>query len=126
MNRHWINCSPRASVKILTKRSPVPRRSSKQRKLSQTLNISLRPYPNLSNSLPNCGLFRFYSSHRDLMFPGLIYSNTRTGCQIRLSSMSSFHNTLNKANDRISSMIKSKLDDFFDLAEYDWTPAYSG
>jgi len=76
-------------------------------------------------------LFIASSHHRVVIFiyvnvPGLIYSNTRTGCQIRLSSMSSFHNTLNEANDRISSMIKSKLDDFFDLAEYDWTPAYSG
>lgn len=61
-----------------------------------------------------------------LMLPRMAYSSTRTGTQIRLSSVSSFQNTLNKANDRISGMIESKLDDFFDLAEYDWTPAFSG
>jgi exocyst complex component 6 len=35
----------------------------------------------------------------------------------------SFGKTLQRALHRIDSLIKSKLDDFFGLSEYDWTPS---
>jgi len=34
----------------------------------------------------------------------------------------SFGETLNQALGRLTTVINSKLDDFFELAEYDWTP----
>lgn len=40
-----------------------------------------------------------------------------------LTASSSLQNTLSRALDRITTSINSKLDDFFDLSEYDWTPA---
>ncbi|KZT29334.1 exocyst complex subunit Sec15-like protein [Neolentinus lepideus HHB14362 ss-1] len=43
-------------------------------------------------------------------------SNIRT-------AQSSFTSTLTKALARITSLITSKLDDFFELSEYDWTPS---
>lgn len=39
-----------------------------------------------------------------------------------LSSADSFAETLKLAQDRIDSYIASKLDSFFDLAEYTWLP----
>ncbi|OAX44483.1 exocyst complex subunit Sec15-like protein [Rhizopogon vinicolor AM-OR11-026] len=47
--------------------------------------------------------------------------STQRGGAIRLSS-SSFANTITRALNRVTGLIASKLDDFFDLAEYDWTP----
>jgi len=44
------------------------------------------------------------------------------GGTIRLSAASSFGSTLSRANARIAALITSKLDDFFELSEYDWTP----
>ncbi|KAG2077239.1 exocyst complex subunit Sec15-like protein [Suillus decipiens] len=48
--------------------------------------------------------------------------STQRGGAIRLSSSSSFANTITRALNRVTGLITSKLDDFFDLAEYDWTP----
>jgi hypothetical protein len=42
------------------------------------------------------------------------------GGSIRLLSLQSFDRTLALAQDRISHVIASKLDDFFELAEIDW------
>lgn len=45
------------------------------------------------------------------------------GTQIRLQSTDDDLNiTLSKATDQLATLIKSKLDDFFELSEYDWTP----
>ena len=41
---------------------------------------------------------------------------------LRLSATSSFAKTLTRTTNRISTIISSKLDDFFELAEYEWTP----
>lgn len=49
-------------------------------------------------------------------------SSTQRGGAIRLSSSSSFATTITRALNRVTGLIASKLDDFFDLAEYDWTP----
>lgn len=42
---------------------------------------------------------------------------------IKLSSIAAFNATLLSAEARISKIIASKLDQFFELAELDWTPA---
>ena len=41
---------------------------------------------------------------------------------MRITASKSFSETLGTAKERISAVIKSKLDDFFELSEYDWTP----
>ncbi|KAJ8584776.1 exocyst complex subunit Sec15-like protein [Rhizopogon salebrosus TDB-379] len=48
--------------------------------------------------------------------------STQRGGTIRLFSSSSLANTITRALNRVTGLIASKLDDFFDLAEYDWTP----
>ncbi|KAI0250002.1 exocyst complex component sec15 subunit [Lactifluus subvellereus] len=45
------------------------------------------------------------------------------GGTIRLTVATSFSKTQSRAAARITSLINSKLDDFFGLSEYDWTPA---
>ena len=42
---------------------------------------------------------------------------------IRLTAATSFKKTQMRASTRITSLINSKLDDFFGLSEYDWMPA---
>jgi exocyst complex component 6 len=49
-------------------------------------------------------------------------SNSARGGVITLQSGKSFESTLEFAQGRIDSIIASKLDDFFEMAEYDWMP----
>lgn len=49
-------------------------------------------------------------------------SSAQRGGTIRLTASNSFESTLSRALARISGLINSKLDDFFELSEYDWTP----
>ncbi|EPT03610.1 exocyst complex component sec15 subunit [Fomitopsis schrenkii] len=51
----------------------------------------------------------------------LIRSSQRGGA-IHITAASAFNGTLQMALSRVNSSIASKLDDFFGLAEYDWTP----
>lgn len=51
--------------------------------------------------------------------------NNRTaqrGGTIRLKASSSFDETFTRSVTRIKSVINSKLDDFFELSEYNWVP----
>ncbi|CAK5275482.1 unnamed protein product [Mycena citricolor] len=48
--------------------------------------------------------------------------STQRGGPISLNASTSFENTLSRALARITGLISSKLDDFFGLSEYDWTP----
>ncbi|TFY62805.1 hypothetical protein EVG20_g6563 [Dentipellis fragilis] len=48
--------------------------------------------------------------------------STQRGGTIRLTAATSFGATLTRALARINGLITSKLDDFFELSEYDWTP----
>ncbi|KAF5333160.1 hypothetical protein D9611_002539 [Ephemerocybe angulata] len=48
--------------------------------------------------------------------------STQRGGIIRLSAASSFQKTLGRSLGRIAGLISSKLDQFFELSEYDWTP----
>ncbi|KAF8488489.1 exocyst complex component sec15 subunit [Russula emetica] len=49
--------------------------------------------------------------------------SVQRGGTIRLTAAASFKKTQTRATSRITSLINSKLDDFFGLSEYDWTPA---
>jgi len=49
--------------------------------------------------------------------------SAQRGGTIRLTAAASFKKTQTRASSRITSLINSKLDDFFGLSEYDWTPA---
>jgi hypothetical protein len=49
-------------------------------------------------------------------------SSAQGGGAIRLNASTSFGITLSRALARITGLITSKLDDFFELSEYDWTP----
>lgn len=51
-----------------------------------------------------------------------LFRSAQRGGIIRLTSASAFEATLSHALARISSVNNSKLDDFFGLSEYDWTP----
>ena len=48
--------------------------------------------------------------------------SARRGGAITLTASASLGATLSRALERITSLITSKLDDFFELSEYDWTP----
>ncbi|KAJ7682603.1 rsec15 [Mycena polygramma] len=48
--------------------------------------------------------------------------SSQRGGTITLTASASFENTLSRALARITGLITSKLDDFFGLSEYDWTP----
>jgi len=48
--------------------------------------------------------------------------SAQRGGTVRITAASSFSETLKTARDRITSIINSKLDDFFELSEYNWTP----
>jgi hypothetical protein len=61
-------------------------------------------------------------SSSTLYQPDISRSSAQRGGIIRLSASSSFSATLSRALERLIGLITSKLDDFFGLAEYDWTP----
>ncbi|TCD69836.1 hypothetical protein EIP91_005913 [Steccherinum ochraceum] len=48
--------------------------------------------------------------------------SSQRGGAIRVNATKSFASTISWALARVNASIKSKLDDFFDLSEYDWTP----
>jgi exocyst complex component 6 len=48
--------------------------------------------------------------------------STDRGGIIRLNARPSFDSTITKALERITGLITSKLDQFFELSEFDWTP----
>ena len=54
--------------------------------------------------------------------PNLPASSVQRGGVIHITAASSFASALSKALERINQLITSKLADFFELSEYDWTP----
>lgn len=48
---------------------------------------------------------------------------TQRGGTVRITAAPAFAEALIQARARIAAVIASKLDDFFGLSEYDWTPA---
>ncbi len=62
---------------------------------------------------------------KSFLTTSFIHANLRSaqrGGTVRITAASSFSETLKTARDRITSIINSKLDDFFELSEYNWTP----
>lgn len=51
-----------------------------------------------------------------------VIRSAQRGGTIKLTASNSFESTLSQALARINSVINSKLNDFFELSEYDWTP----
>lgn len=56
-------------------------------------------------------------------FPLISDSASQRGGPVKLASCQSFAKTLSAAESRIDAVIASKLESFFELAEYEWTPA---
>lgn len=52
-----------------------------------------------------------------------VFSASQRGGPVKLASGASFNSTLSIAQSRIDSIINSKLESFFELAEYNWMPA---
>lgn len=53
------------------------------------------------------------------------YRDERRGsAPIQLASVNSFRDTLESAQERMNDQIAKKLDGFFEIAEYDWTPKH--
>ena len=48
---------------------------------------------------------------------------TQRGGTVRITAAPAFAEALVQARARVAAVIASKLDDFFGLSEYDWTPA---
>lgn len=53
----------------------------------------------------------------------VLFSASQRGGPVKLASGTSFNSTLSIAQSRIDSIINSKLESFFELAEYNWMPA---
>ena len=50
-------------------------------------------------------------------------SSTQRGGVIRLTAPDSFESTISRSRSRMSGLISSKLDQCFELSEYNWTPS---
>ena len=77
--------------------------------------------PNLIVHSPISGLSSWYQLPR---FGGanVVTSSTQRGGVIRLTAPDSFEGTISRSRARMSGLISSKLDQCFELSEYDWTP----
>lgn len=53
----------------------------------------------------------------------MYYRAAHRGGQVRLNSVQAFSSSLSLAQVRIAQVIASKVDDFFELAEINWTPS---
>jgi hypothetical protein len=51
---------------------------------------------------------------------------SQRGGRIHLTSIQTFDQVLQNATDRLATVIKKKLDDIFELSEYNWTPPQPG
>lgn len=56
------------------------------------------------------------------MLSAIYCRSSQRGGTIRVHASKSFASTLSRALARVNTSITSKLDDFFGLSEYDWTP----
>lgn len=57
------------------------------------------------------------------MTVSVVLRSAQRGGAIRLSASASFETTLTRSLARITGLITSKLDQFFELSEYEWTPS---
>jgi hypothetical protein len=76
---------------------------------------------NWNDHLQVCGAYTY--PLRQYPYLRTFFRSAQRGGTIRLTSSASFGSTLTRALARINGLIASKLDDFFGLSEYDWTPS---
>ncbi|KAI0677043.1 rsec15 [Trametes maxima] len=103
--------------------------------LSRSLDIILKTYINesiakrvqsttnlsqLSQIITNLEHFEIACSELERSLTNI--RSSQRGGTIRVMSAASFAATRNKALARVTEAMSSKLDDFFGLSEYDWTP----
>lgn len=94
--------------------------SLKLRRLLLTWNISKWRAQNWSVRSRISGQSTRYPHFTSHLMPS--HSSSQRGGTIRVNASQSFANTLTRALARVNASITSKLDDFFGLSEYDWTP----
>ena len=78
--------------------------------------------PNLIVHSPISGLSSFKVSAAQFGGANVVTSSTQRGGVIRLTAPDSFEGTISRSRARMSGLISSKLDQCFELSEYDWTP----
>ena len=79
--------------------------------------------PELETSVTTLRLVQTISTNDRRVFVHIFFdSSNQRGGVVRITAASSFSKTLEHAIARISTIINSKLDDFFELSEYNWTP----
>ncbi|KAL0562829.1 Rab GTPase-binding exocyst subunit S15, partial [Marasmius crinis-equi] len=90
----------------------------------ETINQRLAGIPNLSQIaqiVTNVEYFQTGCTELERLLTNL--RTASRGGTIRLNASSSFETTVSRALTRINTLIQSKLNDFFEPSEYDWTPA---
>ncbi|KAG7096752.1 hypothetical protein E1B28_004164 [Marasmius oreades] len=92
--------------------------------ISGAINQRLGAIPNLSQIaqlVTNVEYFQTTCTELERSLTNL--RTAQRGGTIRLNACSSFETILSRALSRINSLIQSKLNDFFEPSEYDWTPS---
>ncbi|KAF5390532.1 hypothetical protein D9757_002620 [Collybiopsis confluens] len=84
-------------------------------RLAETSNLS-----QLAQIVTNVEHFQVTCSELERSLTNL--RTAQRGGAIQLKAGSTFHSTLTRCVSRIKSVINSKLDDFFELSEYNWVP----
>ena len=74
-----------------------------------------------ARTLPDDHQVRIYTQSLDVQGQLLSRSSQRGGT-IRVNASKAISTTMSRALARVNASITSKLDDFFGLSEYDWTP----
>ncbi|KAJ3788694.1 rsec15 [Lentinula aff. detonsa] len=85
------------------------------KRLAETTNLS-----QLAQIVTNAEHFQVACTELERSLTNL--RTAQRGGTIRLKASSSFDETLTRSVSRIKSVINSKLDDFFELSEYNWVP----
>ncbi|KAE9410140.1 exocyst complex component, sec15 subunit [Gymnopus androsaceus JB14] len=91
--------------------------------ISATMSQRIAGTPNLSQLaqiVANVEHFQVACSELERSLTSL--RTAQRGGAIRLKASSAFNTTLNGVVSRIKTVINSKLDDFFELSEYNWVP----
>ncbi|KAK1231800.1 Rab GTPase-binding exocyst subunit S15 [Marasmius sp. AFHP31] len=90
--------------------------------ISETINQRLAGIPNLSQVAQIVTNVEYFQTSCTELERSLTNLRAQRGGTIRLEASSAFEATLSRALARINTLIQSKLNDFFEPSEYDWTP----
>ncbi|KAL0067603.1 Rab GTPase-binding exocyst subunit S15 [Marasmius tenuissimus] len=88
----------------------------------ETINQRLAGIPNLSQVAQIVTNVEYFQISCTELERSLTNLRAQRGGTIRLEASSAFEATLSRALTRINTLIQSKLNDFFEPSEYDWTP----